>query len=194
MLIEKTYQRFELYSYIIGAIAFLNIFISSPYLVNALYNGLISEQIKNLSGGWTINEINAYKAIFMNPSFSLLIALATLFIILSEPINTMVFAKNHYNKVVKVKLFFGIINVVLCLIFALTFAHFKEYVFALFSILIVNIVVLFIRFGYLWIYNWIYLTYNSSFKYIYKNFLTILIPIIFRNSICLFIFISKTVV
>ena len=168
------YQKFELYSYIIAAFAFVNVFVLSPYLVNALFNADVRSQLVHLEN----NQV--YRAIFFQPTFSLLIALVTTLILISEPINMLIYAQNRYNAVAKIKLVLGIANIVLSVMIALILKKFEGVVaISLYSILIVQASLLFINYVFLWIYNWLYLTYCSNLSYFLKNLLVLVIPICF---------------
>ncbi|AGM25278.1 hypothetical protein [Spiroplasma chrysopicola] len=170
-----TYIKFETYAFMIGAFLFINQFILSPYFVTALY----APQIGGDFSGWTAQEIAIFNDIFYYPTFSLLIAISSVFIILGEPANVLIYAKGNYQKVAMPIFYLGIANVVISVIVAIVsrFA-FNDYKSALYGILIITCIVTFIRFVYLWIYNWMYLTYNSNFKGVLRNWMILLIPII----------------
>ena len=138
------FQKFELYSYIIAAFAFVNVFVLSPYLVNVLFNADVRSQLVNLENN------GVYRAIFFQPTFSLLIALVTTLILISEPINMLIYAQNRYNAVAKIKLVLGIANIVLSVMIALILKKFEGVVaISLYSILIVQASLLFINYVFL---------------------------------------------
>ena len=170
----NVFQKFELYSYIIAAFAFINVFILSPYVVNALFNGDLKEQLSGLPNS------SIYRAIFFHPTFSLLIALVTTLILITEPINMLVYARNRYIAVSKIKLIFGIANVLLSVMIALILRATEGVVpISLYSILIVQIGLLLLNYCFLWGYNWFYLTYCSNLRYSLKNLVVLVIPILF---------------
>ncbi|WP_368487114.1 transporter [Spiroplasma sp. DGKH1] len=171
----SSYVKFETYAFMIGGFLFVNQFILSPYFVNALYAPQIISGLKE----WTNQEYQVFREIFYKPTFSLLVALSSVFIVISEPANVLVYAKANYKQTAKPIFYFGIINVILSVFFAVIFRFVaNNYVLALYSILVITCVISFARFGYLWFYNWIFLTYNSSFKGVFRNWMILIIPII----------------
>ncbi|WP_338954968.1 transporter [Spiroplasma endosymbiont of Polydrusus cervinus] len=178
----KSYMKFETYAFMIGGFLFINQFILSPYFVTTLYAPQIIEQIRNSNSTlnpWIIQEVEIFKSIFYEPTFSLLVALSSVFIILAEPSNVMVYAKANYKQTAMPTFIIGCINIVLSFFSALICRFgLDDLSAALYSILIITCFVSFLRFLYLWFYNWIFLTYNSNFKGVFQNWMILLVPII----------------
>ncbi|WP_342252655.1 hypothetical protein [Spiroplasma endosymbiont of Amphibalanus improvisus] len=175
----SVFRRFELYSYLVGLFTFVNMFLLTPYFVDALYGSVIV----NSANTWTDVETQLYTQIFLRPEFSLLISLINFFIIISEPANTLIFAKNHFRKTSKFTLSLGIANTLMMVIFAFMSVWVgHNYTFALYSMFTIECISYFILFVYQWVYVRLYLTYNANIKGLKQNifliFSVILISII----------------
>ncbi|WP_425379592.1 transporter [Spiroplasma endosymbiont of Stenodema calcarata] len=191
----NSYIKFETYAFMIGAFLFVNQFILSPYFVTTLYAPQIIEQINNSAttiNPWTPQEIAIFKNIFYHPTFSLLVALSSVFIVLAEPANVLVYAKANYKQTAVPTFVIGLINFVLCLFTALIFRFLvNDLAGALYGILIVTCFISALRFLYLWFYNWLFLTYNSNFKGVFRNWMILLIPIVIAILVN-YLFLTKT--
>lgn len=190
----NNYIKFETYAFMIGSLFFVNQFILSPYFVTTLYAPQIIEQIINsklMLNPWTLQEIEIFKNIFYKPTFSLLVALSSVFIILAEPSNILVYAKANYKQTSIPIFVIGSLNIIFCFFSTLILNfHFNNLKISLYFILIVTCFMSFLRFLYLWFYNWTFLTYNSNFKMVFKNWMILLIPIII-SIIVNYLFLSK---
>ena len=170
----EKYNIYELYTYMVGAFCFITIFMMSPYIVNSLFNSKILINMQR-----TKDTLNTYKDTFLKPSFALIIATGATIILLTEPINSLIYAKNNYKQTALARLIFGIVGIFTSFITGLlVMAYTDKSISAIYAILIIHIVFIFLRYIYLWFYNWIYLTYNSNYQSTLKNLLILLIPII----------------
>lgn len=173
----ESYSKFETYAFMIAAFTFVNQFIFSPYFINALYYNQFADRFKD----WTEGEMQIFKATFFSPTLSLLVALSSAFLIISEPMQTLIYAKAYYKETAKAQFVFGILNIIVCTIvgISLSFSNSSsKNLDTLYGIFIVSLIFKFLRYIYLWVFSWIYLTYGSSFKNIGKNILILLIPLI----------------
>lgn len=171
----NNYIKYETYAFMIGAFLFINQFILSPYLVNTLYARHIMMQFYL----WKEYEQKIFQFIFYTPTFALLISLSSMFYIIAEPCNVLIYAKANYKETAKSFFLFGITCLITSFIIAMIALYQKkQYLISLNYILIIICIFSFFRFIYLWIYNWLYLTYNSNCKGILQNWLILLIPIV----------------
>ncbi|WP_342256640.1 transporter [Spiroplasma endosymbiont of Poecilobothrus nobilitatus] len=191
----QSYMKFETYAFMIAGFLFVNQFILSPYFVTTLYAPQIIEQIRTSDSTlnpWTSQEREIFKSIFYQPAFSLLVALSSVFIVLAEPANVLVYAKANYKQTVIPTFIIGCLNIVFCFFSALLWRFgFNNLEAALYSILIITCLMSFLRFLYLWCYNWIFLTYNSNFKGVFRNWMILLVPMVIAILVN-YLFLSKT--
>ncbi len=191
----NSYIKFETYAFMIGGFLFVNQFILSPYFVTTLYAPQIIKQINNSAktlNAWTLQEIAIFKSIFYQPTFSLLVALSSVFIVLAEPANVLVCGKANYKQTAIPTFVIGIINIVLCFFTALIFRFLvNDLSAALYGIVIITCFVSLLRFLYLWFYNWLFLTYNSNFKGVFRNWMILLVPIVIAILVN-YLFLTKT--
>ncbi|GAA6238532.1 MAG: hypothetical protein SPLM_06490 [Spiroplasma phoeniceum] len=191
----QSYMKFETYAFMIAGFLFVNEFILSPYFVTTLYASQIIEQIRTSDSTlnpWTLQEHEIFKSIFYQPTFSLLVALSSVFIVLAEPANVLVYAKANYKQTAIPTFIIGCLNIVFCFFSALLWRFgFNNLAAALYSILIITCLMSFLRFLYLWCYNWIFLTYNSNFKGVFRNWMILLVPMIIAILVN-YLFLSKT--
>ncbi|RUO86451.1 transporter [Spiroplasma endosymbiont of Megaselia nigra] len=191
----QSYMKFETYAFMIAGFLFVNQFILSPYFVTTLYAPQIIEQIRTSDSKlnpWTSQEREIFKSIFYQPTFSLLVALSSVFIVLAEPANVLVYAKANYKQTAIPTFIIGCLNIVFCFFSALLWRFgFNNLAAALYSILIITCLMSFLRFLYLWCYNWIFLTYNSNFKGVFRNWMILLVPMIIAILVN-YLFLSKT--
>ncbi len=191
----QSYMKFETYAFMIAGFLFVNQFILSPYFVTTLYAPQIIEKIRTSDSTlnpWTSQEREIFKIIFYQPTFSLLVALSSVFIVLAEPANVLVYAKANYKQTAIPTFIIGCINIFFCFFSALLWRFvFNNLAAGLYSILIITCLISFFRFLYLWCYNWIFLTYNSNFKGVFRNWMILLVPMIIAILVN-YLFLSKT--
>ncbi|WP_339021095.1 hypothetical protein [Spiroplasma endosymbiont of Atherix ibis] len=170
----ESYTKYELYTYLIAAFTFINMSILSPYFVSALYAQ--NNNIKN-----DLASQKAFEYMFYTPNFSILYATVTAFTILCDGQMTLIQAKGRYGEVSKFQNIVGIVYVISAPL--ITFMLVASGVGGI-NKLIVGVVVMYsikllcliIRYSYLWVYVWKYVTYNSNKKYVLNNFLILVVP------------------
>lgn len=154
------YKKLERISFLLAAIAFCLQYLATPYLINALYN---QPQLLNPQALGPHAEV-AYRALFLQTNLGLIFALITALIIICEPVNILLYAKQCYQPLCYKILGFGIVNVIFGTFFAIIFSKVGHgwYLWSFKSVLIIQICCNIVVYGYLWWYNWLYLTYNSQ--------------------------------
>ncbi len=181
-LYAKDFKKLDFFAFLLASFAFINQFISSPYILNAIYNGSANDIMH--SEAWSNQQRIIYENIFLKPTFSLLMGLVAALAVISEPFQMLIFAKKKYSKTAWVTLGFGIMNVVLGLILCSVFsAELHSYIWALYSTVIVEIVLFSFYYCYLWVYNWFYLSYSSAFFSSIRNWILLLGSIIVATLI-----------
>ncbi|WP_342275489.1 hypothetical protein [Spiroplasma endosymbiont of Cantharis lateralis] len=171
----NSYAKYELYSYLIAAFTFINMSILSPYFVSALYG-------KNITLTDPTNpSTKAFEFMFYTPIFSMLYAAVTAFTILCDSQMTLIQAKGRYGEVSKFQNIIGVVYIITAVLvpFILVTAGvggINSLVIGVVSMYLIKLLCLIIRYGYLWIYVWKYVTYNSNKKYVVNNFLILIVP------------------
>lgn len=167
----SSFIKFETIGFIIGGFVFLSQFILAPYFTQTMFGTQLYSDLHQ----WSPQELAIFSEVLLKPTFSLLIALISTILIISEPSNVMVYAKNNLQKTSKVLFILGVLNTSLSIIFALIFTiAFEDFRVALYFILGTSIFLLLVRYLYLSAYNWLYQTYNSSFKGLFQNWFLII--------------------
>ena len=177
----KKYRKIEFLTYGLAAVAFINQFISSPYLVNSLFDNVLTQNINNFSNR------SLYITIFNEPTFSLVLALSSVLVIITEPINIFIYSKNKYREVANKYLGFSILYIVLAAILGISLAATNNPIPALYSVLILKIAIQLALYVYVWLFNFLMLTYNSRFMSFFPNLMVLIGPI--AIAICLMYFV-----
>ncbi|QHX36362.1 hypothetical protein [Spiroplasma sp. BIUS-1] len=169
-----SYAKYELYTYLIAAFTFINMSILSPYFVSALYGKNI-----NIIGDEASQK--AFEYMFYTPYFSILYAAVTSFAILCDGQMTLIQAKGRYGEVSKFQNIVGIVYIISAplLVFALVttgVGGINRLVIGIITMYSIKLACLVIRYGYLWVYVWKYVTYNSNKKHVLNNFLILVVP------------------
>ncbi|AUM62363.1 hypothetical protein [Spiroplasma monobiae] len=172
-----SYAKYELYTYLIAAFTFINMSILSPYFVSALY-------WKNIDpSGTSLAEPskNALTFMFHTPIFSTLYAGVTAFAILCDGQMTLIQAKGRYGEVSKFQNIIGITYIIIAplatfIIVISGVGGAQNLVIGITTMYSIKLACLVFRYGYLWVYVWKYVTYNSSKKHVLNNFLILVVP------------------
>lgn len=165
------YRKIEYWTYLLASVAFINQFITSPYLVNGLFGQTLDATT------FTASSQTLYIAIFTKPTFSLIMALTTVMIIINEPLNIFIYAKNKYSEVARKYLILAIIYIVAASIFGLAFFLNNHYLVALYCIIGIKLGMLLVQYVYTWLFNFWNMTYNSRLSSFLPNLLVLMIPI-----------------
>ncbi|ALD66022.1 hypothetical protein [Spiroplasma cantharicola] len=171
----SSYAKYELYTYLIAAFTFINMSILSPYFVSALYG-------KNITLTDPTNpSTRAFEFMFYTPNFSMLYAAVTAFTILCDSQMTLIQAKGRYGEVSKFQNIIGVAYIVTAILIPFVLVTsgvggINSLVIGVISMYLIKLFCLIIRYGYLWVYVWKYVTYNSNKKYVANNFLILIVP------------------
>jgi hypothetical protein len=182
----KSYTKYELYTYIIAGFTFVNMLILAPYFVNALYGNLARESINAMVAtkiNTKVSLINSLNFIFSNFWFSGIFAFSTSLSLLCESQMTLIQAKGQAEGVAKFQNYLGACYIVFAIISAIIFGVLKvggthAYVYGIAVFYALKSVFQLIRYGFLWVFVWKYVTYNSDASYVARNFLTLLSTIV----------------
>ncbi|AKX33771.1 hypothetical protein SLITO_v1c01030 [Spiroplasma litorale] len=175
----ESYIKYELYTYLIAAFTFINMTILSPYFVSSLYGDLAQKSLSNL-----LNELanaNALKFMFYSPFFSLIYGAITSLIIMSDAQMTLIQAKGRYSEVSRFQNYLGLAYIFIVPLFTFIMVYAKVgnenyLVYGILTMYILKLVFTVVRYSYLWVYVYRYVTYNSRKKYVLNNFLILVVP------------------
>ncbi|ASP27879.1 hypothetical protein SCORR_v1c01040 [Spiroplasma corruscae] len=189
-----SYIKYELYTYLIAAFTFINMSILSPYFVSSLYGDLAYNSLTA-----TINQdanMQALNFMFYSPYFSLVYGLITALIIMSDAQMTLIQAKGRYSEVSKFQNILGITYIVIVPIITFLIVSTKaggiNYLVAgILTMYILKLAFSVVRYSYLWLYVWKYVTYNSRKKNVLNNFLVLILPSIMMTLTNIFVFNKK---
>ncbi|AKU79354.1 hypothetical protein [Spiroplasma turonicum] len=190
----ESYIKYELYTYLIAGFTFINMSILSPYFVSSLYGNLVENSLKT-----SVNMMANLKALnfmFYSPYFSLIYGAITSLIIMADAQMTLIQAKGRYSEVSRFQNILGLtyILVVPLITFILisTKAGGLNYlVSGILAMYILKLIFSVIRYSYLWIYVYKYVTYNSRREKILSNFLVLVLPCVLMTIFNLLILNNK---
>lgn len=175
-----TFVKFELFAYMLASFMFVIQFIMSPYLVNGLYGQLREQMIIYIPGNANSEfENNAINAIFNTPHISLIFAINSALLMISEPASVLIYGAGRHRETTKHAYIQLGLTLLVSLILGSIFTYYLNN-----SQLTVYALILSITFGlfYRWIYisryTWKYLTYNSNTRFWWKNLAIIVVPMI----------------
>ncbi|WP_338985296.1 hypothetical protein [Spiroplasma endosymbiont of Diplazon laetatorius] len=176
-----SYAKYELYTYLIAAFTFINMAILSPYFVSALYWKNIVPPENYAGSTIDLPSLNAFKFMFHTPKFSILYAAVTAFAILCDGQMTLIQAKGRYGEVSKFQNIIGIIYVITAplvtfILVTTGVGGEMKLVIGIIAMYTIKLLCLVIRYGYLWVYVWKYVTYNSNKKHVLNNFMILIVP------------------
>ncbi|WP_338983274.1 hypothetical protein [Spiroplasma endosymbiont of Othius punctulatus] len=179
----ETYAKYELYTLAIGAFTFINLAILMPYFVSSLYYPLVKEEMTHLAKPEDMAaQINVMQYMFLNTTFSLLIATATTLVIIGESQNTLIQAKGKNYEISNVQNTIGLTyffaNIISLIIVFFTRPGGDYFmVTGIVAMYCLKIFFLLVRCIYLSVYCSKYLTYSSSSKVDVRNILVFVLPI-----------------
>ncbi|ATZ16627.1 hypothetical protein JN01_0152 [Entomoplasma freundtii] len=196
-----TYSKYELYTFIVAAFAFIFMSLIAPYIVTGLYGDLIYSDLLLDTGSSPFLKSAQWKVfdfIFTSPVFSIIYATSVSFILLFQGQTILIQAKGRFGEVAKgvniIALVYFLTEIVICLTVNLVMQlenidedFLKD---TILSFYIIKILFMTMTYVYLWQYTWKYVTYNSTSKYIFSNLCSLLMPITAAILINLF-FVSK---
>ncbi|AOG60072.1 hypothetical protein SHELI_v1c01170 [Spiroplasma helicoides] len=186
----ESYVKYELYTFLVASFTFINMSILSPYFVSSLY----AENALNTLTTETNNaNFNALSYMFYNPTFSIIYALSTAFIILCQGQITLIHAKGRYGEVSKFQNILGVVYLFvtpfltyLCKLLKVGGEE-NELTSGIIMLYSIKIVFLIIRYLYLWVYVWRYATYNSTLKHVWNNVMILVLPSLLMSLINVFV-------
>ncbi|MCL8213702.1 hypothetical protein LD119_00635 [Mesoplasma sp. JKS002660] len=185
----ESYSKYELYLYAVSAFTFVLMSILSPYLVSALYGPMVNKDFESVTTNASQAVLslnlaaleNAYQFMFKGPSFSVIYATSTAFILLIQGQFTLVEAKERSEQVSKPTTIIAILYIVFATALSLIFSvpqtgdyFIRDTLLIFYSTKIVFMAALY---GYLWVENWKNGTYNANLHYIIPNLLAFAIPV-----------------
>lgn len=185
----ESYSKYELYTFIVAAFAFIFMSIFAPYLVTGLYGNLIWQDLQDhvATSNPLIRDAQwvAFDFIFTKPLFSILYGATVAFILIYQGQIILIQAKGRYADVAKGINITAAIYLIVQLVVDLTLSIYlrvteqrvdflKETIMAFYIIKLSFMTFVYV---YLWAYSWKYITYNSTFRYIVSDLLCLVAPI-----------------
>lgn len=184
----ESYSKYELYTFIVAAFAFVFMSIFAPYLVTGLYGNLIWQDLRGTTNSNpVINEAQwiVFDFIFTKPLFSILYGATVAFILIYQGQIILIQAKGRYADVTTGINIFASAYLILQIAIGLTLSIYlrvgeqrsdflKQTVMAFYIIKLSFMTFVYL---YLWIYMWKYITYNSTLKYVFSDLLCLFAPI-----------------
>lgn len=183
----ETYAKYELYTFSIAAFTFINLAILMPYFVTSMYYQIVETEISSLNySDLATNfkpQANAMQFMFMNTTFSLLVAAATTLVIIGESQNTLIQAKGKNYEISNVQNSIGLAyffsTIIALTIIVITKPNGDDFIKVGITVMYsLKIFFLFIRSVYLSIYCSKYLTYSATSNFSTRNILVLIIPIV----------------
>ncbi|AVP49445.1 hypothetical protein [Williamsoniiplasma luminosum] len=201
----ESYSKYELYTMVVAATAFIFMSMVSPYIVTGLYGQIIfddfaSRDISALAGQVQVvaqAEKQAVEFIFTSPIFSGIYGGTIALIILMQGQISLIQAKGKFGEVAKsvniIAVSFLITEAVITFLIA-TLLKENNTLYIINTLKAFYIIKLFfmsVNYMYLWQYTWRFVTYNSTFKYVLSNFLCLIFPIVVSILINIFVILPR---
>ncbi|WP_342223515.1 hypothetical protein [Spiroplasma endosymbiont of Asaphidion curtum] len=177
----NTFVKFELFAYMVAAFMFVVQFIMSPYFVNGLYGELKVQMLATVRSSNNPEFENiAIKTIFDTPHLSLIFAINSALLMISEPASILIYGAGRHRETTKHAYMQVVISLVISLILGSVFTYYlKDAQLTIYALVLSTTFGLFYRWIYSSSYTWKYLTYNSNARFWWKNLAIIIIPMIF---------------
>ncbi|PPE04161.1 hypothetical protein [Williamsoniiplasma lucivorax] len=190
----EAYSKYELYTFVIAAFAFIFMSMGAPYIVTGLYGQIVAgDFIATQFSTPMIAEKKAVEFIFTSPVFSGIYAATISFILLFQGQTSLIQAKGKFGEVGKsiniiAISFIATELLITFLVMTLTKAEDVHYIVnTLKAFYIVKLTFMTINYIYLLQYTWRFVTYNSTIKYVFSNFLSLIFPVIASILVNIFV-------
>lgn len=169
-----TYTKFEMYSYMVAAFAFILQFVIAQYIIASIYGN----QYSNSSITDPDSSDIFFNFFLASPTFILFLSLKNAFEVATEPGRVIVNATVKHKETIWGSYIQAAIVLVLSITLGWTLSFYGHRDWALYMILFSQAIGWIYRLIVIWVYIWKNLTYNSDLRYIVQNILILILPML----------------
>lgn len=169
-----TYTKFEMYSYMVAAFAFILQFVIAQYIIASIYGNQYNNS--NITDPYSRDIF--FNFFLASPTFVLFLSLKNALEVATEPGRVIVNATVKHKETIWSSYIQAAIVLVLSITLGWTLSFYGYKDWALYMILFSLAIGWVYRLIVIWVYIWKNLTYNSDLRYIVQNILILILPIL----------------
>lgn len=169
-----TYTKFEMYSYMVAAFAFILQFVIAQYIIASIYGNQYNNS--NITDSYSRDIF--FNFFLASPTFVLFLSLKNALEVATEPGRVIVNATVKHKETIWSSYIQAAIVLVLSITLGWTLSFYGYKDWALYMILFSLAIGWVYRLIVIWVYIWKNLTYNSDLRYIVQNILILILPIL----------------